>query len=81
MINLSINGLLTKVPEGTTILEAAKQLNFRIPTLCNHDDLCVAGNCRVCVIEQLGAKSLIAACATPVSEGICPEACDRAAAF
>jgi len=70
MISLSVNGLLVKVPEGTTILEAAKQLNFRIPTLCNHDDLCVAGNCRVCVVEQLGGKSLVAACATPVSEGM-----------
>jgi len=46
MVSLSINGMLLKVPEGTTILEAAKQLNFRIPTLCHHDDLCVAGNCR-----------------------------------
>jgi NADP-reducing hydrogenase subunit HndD len=70
MINLSINGMLVKVPEGTTILEAAKQLNFRIPTLCHHDDLCVAGNCRVCVVEQLGGKTLLAACATPVSEGM-----------
>lgn len=70
MINLSINGLLVKVPKGTTILEAAKQLNFRIPTLCHHDDLCVAGNCRVCVVEQLGAKSLLAACAVPVAEGM-----------
>ncbi len=70
MVNLSINGMLVKVPEGTTILAAAKQQNFRIPTLCNHDDLCVAGNCRVCVVEQLGAKSLLAACATPVSEGM-----------
>ena len=39
MVKLSINGMLTKVEEGTTILEAAKQLNFRIPTLCHHDDL------------------------------------------
>jgi NADH-quinone oxidoreductase subunit G/[NiFe] hydrogenase diaphorase moiety small subunit/NADP-reducing hydrogenase subunit HndD len=70
MIKLSINGMLLKVEEGTTILEAAKKLNFRIPTLCHHDDLCVAGNCRVCVVEQLGGKSLLAACATPVSEGM-----------
>jgi NADP-reducing hydrogenase subunit HndD len=70
MVNLSINGMLLKVPEGTTILEAAKKLNFRIPTLCHHDDLCVAGNCRVCVVEQLGGKSLLAACATPVIEGM-----------
>lgn len=62
--------MLVEVPEGTTILEAAKQLNFRIPTLCNHDDLCVAGNCRVCVVEQLGGKALLAACATPAAEGM-----------
>ena len=70
MIKLSINGMLLKVEEGTTVLEAAKKMNFRIPTLCHHDDLCVAGNCRVCVVEQLGGKSLLAACATPVSEGM-----------
>jgi NADH-quinone oxidoreductase subunit G/[NiFe] hydrogenase diaphorase moiety small subunit/NADP-reducing hydrogenase subunit HndD len=70
MVSLSINGMMVKVPEGTTILEAAKEMNFRIPTLCHHDDLCVAGNCRVCVVEQLGAKSLVAACATPVSQGM-----------
>jgi len=70
MVSLSINGMLVKVQEGTTILDAAKQLNFRIPTLCHHDDLCVAGNCRVCVVEQLGGKSLVAACATPVNNGM-----------
>jgi NADP-reducing hydrogenase subunit HndD len=58
MVNLSINGMQVKVPKGTTILDAAKKQNFRIPTLCHHDDLCVAGNCRVCVVEQLGGKSL-----------------------
>jgi NADP-reducing hydrogenase subunit HndD len=70
MINLSINGLLVRVPKGTTILDAAKKLNFKIPVLCHHDDLCVAGNCRVCVVEQLGGKALLAACATPVAEGM-----------
>ncbi len=70
MVSISINGMIVKVPEGTTILDAAKKMNFRIPTLCHHDDLCVAGNCRVCVVEQLGAKSLVAACASPVSEGM-----------
>ncbi len=70
MVKLSINGLLVEVQEGTTILEAAKKLNFKIPVLCHHDDLCVAGNCRVCVVEQLGGKALLAACATPVAEGM-----------
>jgi iron-only hydrogenase group A len=70
MVNLTINGLPISVKEGTTVLDAARELNFRIPTLCHHQDLCVAGNCRVCVVEQVGAKALIASCATPVAEGM-----------
>jgi iron-only hydrogenase group A len=69
-VNLKINNIPVTVEEGTTILDAAKKLNFRIPTLCHHPDLCVAGNCRVCVVEQKGSKVLPAACATPVSEGM-----------
>jgi NADP-reducing hydrogenase subunit HndD len=70
MIKLKINGLEISVDKGTTILNAAKKLNFKVPTLCNHEDLCVAGNCRVCVVEQVGAKALVASCATPVAEGM-----------
>ncbi len=69
-VNLKINNIPIEVEEGTTILDAARELNFNIPTLCHHDDLCVAGNCRVCVVEQKGAWTLPAACATPVSEGM-----------
>ncbi|HPC98607.1 MAG TPA: NADH-dependent [FeFe] hydrogenase, group A6 [Bacteroidales bacterium] len=70
MVNLTINGQKVSVEPGTTVLEAAKKLNVNIPTLCNHPDLCVAGNCRVCVVEQEGARTLIASCATPASEGM-----------
>jgi NADP-reducing hydrogenase subunit HndD len=70
MVNLSINDTRVSVPAGTTVLAAAKKLNINIPTLCNHADLCVAGNCRVCVVEQAGARTLIAACAMPVAEGM-----------
>ncbi len=70
MVNLKINNIPISVEEGTTILDAAKRLNFRIPTLCNHPDLSVAGNCRVCVVEVKGARLLAASCATPVSEGM-----------
>lgn len=70
MINLIINNRPVSVKAGTTVLAAAKKLNINIPTLCNHDDLCVAGNCRVCVVEQKNARTLIASCATPVSEGM-----------
>ena len=70
MVNLKINNTPVSVEEGTTILNAAKRLNFRIPTLCNHPDLTVAGNCRVCLVEIKGARLLSASCATPVSEGM-----------
>jgi iron-only hydrogenase group A len=70
MVNLKINNTPIQVEEGSTILDAAKRLNFRIPTLCNHPDLKVAGNCRVCVVEVKGARLLAASCATPVSEGM-----------
>lgn len=69
-VNLKINNIPVNVEEGTTILDAAKKINFKIPTLCNHPDLTVAGNCRVCVVEVKGARLLAAACATPVSEGM-----------
>ncbi len=70
MINLLINNQKVSVQAGTTVLAAAKKLKINIPTLCNHDDLCVAGNCRVCVVEQKGARTLIASCATPAAEGM-----------
>ncbi|MGD0755304.1 MAG: NADH-dependent [FeFe] hydrogenase, group A6 [Bacteroidales bacterium] len=70
MINLRINDQKVSVQEGTTVLAAAKKLKINIPTLCNHDDLCVAGNCRVCLVEQKGARTLVASCATPAAEGM-----------
>jgi iron-only hydrogenase group A len=70
MINLRINDQKVSVQEGTTVLAASKKLKINIPTLCNHDDLCVAGNCRVCLVEQKGARTLIASCATPAAEGM-----------
>lgn len=70
MISLSINNERVSVQPGTTVLDAARKLNINIPTLCNHPDLCVAGNCRVCVVEQTGARTLIAACAMPAAEGM-----------
>ena len=69
-INLTIDGINVTVDEGVTILEAARKLNIHIPTLCYHEDLCVAGNCRVCVVEQEKVKNLPASCAMPVSEGM-----------
>lgn len=69
-INLKIDGIDVQIEEGSTILDAAHEANVNIPTLCYHQDLCVAGNCRVCVVEQEGARTLPAACATPVAQGM-----------
>lgn len=69
-LQITINGFPAKVEPGTTILDAASDNGIIIPTLCYHKDLCVAGNCRVCVIEVAGQKRLSAACATPVEEGM-----------
>jgi NADH-quinone oxidoreductase subunit G/[NiFe] hydrogenase diaphorase moiety small subunit/NADP-reducing hydrogenase subunit HndD len=69
-INLTMNGFPVEIQNGKTILEAAEEQGITIPTLCYHKDLCVAGNCRVCVVEVVGQKRLSAACATPVEEGM-----------
>ncbi len=69
-VNLKIDGIDVSVEAGKTVLDAAKELNIHIPTLCYHEDLCVAGNCRVCVVEQEGARNLVASCAMPAQEGM-----------
>jgi len=69
-VKVTIDGQETKVPIGTTILEAAKGLGIRIPTLCHHEDLCVAGVCRICVVEVDGQRTLQASCAYPITQPI-----------
>lgn len=58
------------VPKGITILEAAKLAGINIPTLCFLKDMNEIGACRMCVVEVKGARSLVASCVYPVSEGI-----------
>jgi len=70
MISVELNEKKVSVPFGTTILEACKQNQIHIPTLCHHDDLCVAGVCRVCVVEVEGMRTLQAACAFPITQPI-----------
>jgi NADH-quinone oxidoreductase subunit G/[NiFe] hydrogenase diaphorase moiety small subunit len=69
-ITLSIDDKEVTVPAGTTILEAARKTGIRIPTLCYHEDLCVAGVCRICVVEVEGQKHLEASCAYPITTPI-----------
>lgn len=69
-VKLKINNLEVTVPEGTTILEAAKAYNIAIPTLCFYPDLRIKSECRICSVEIVGQKGLSAACSTPVREGM-----------
>jgi iron-only hydrogenase group A len=69
-VAVTIDGIDTKVPLGTTILEAAKSIGVRIPTLCHHPDLAVAGLCRICVVEVEGQRTLQASCAFPITAPI-----------
>ena len=70
LINLKINGIDISVPKGTTILEAARQANIKIPTLCYLKEINAIGACRICVVEVKGARSLVASCVYPVSNGM-----------
>jgi NADH-quinone oxidoreductase subunit G/NADP-reducing hydrogenase subunit HndD len=69
-VTLTIDGLTVAAPAGTSILEAAKKINVKIPTLCHHPDVTPYGGCRVCVVEVVGARALVAACSGPVAEGM-----------
>lgn len=69
-ITVTVDGNRVTVPLGTTILEAARQLQIRIPTLCFHEDLCLAGVCRICVVEIDGQRTLQSACSYPITSPI-----------
>jgi len=69
-INIVIDHKNLSVPEGTTILEAAKLVSINVPTLCHHPDQDIKANCRVCVVEVKGSSKLSAACSTRVWDGM-----------
>lgn len=75
LVEVTIDGRTARVPQGSTILDAAQQVNVDIPTLCylNLERLKVnnkRASCRICVVEVEGARTLAPACATPVREGM-----------
>ncbi len=69
-LKVTIDGTEVIGLEGMTILEAARLIGIEIPTLCHHPDLAPAGNCRVCVVELEGARTLTGACHTPIAGGM-----------
>ncbi len=69
-ITIYINDKPYEVESGQTIMQAADKLGFHIPRLCYHPKLSIEGACRVCIVEVEGAKTFVASCAYPVSQGM-----------
>ncbi|HEX5436313.1 MAG TPA: molybdopterin-dependent oxidoreductase, partial [Gemmatimonadaceae bacterium] len=70
MPQLTINGRGVSVPEGSTILDAARTVGLEIPTLCWYPKLPIAGNCRICLVSVAGTPKLVPACAAPAEDGM-----------
>lgn len=70
MPTLTINNVSVTVPEETTIMNAAKQIGIKIPSLCYLEGIQAIGACRVCLVEIEGAKTLAASCVMPATEGM-----------
>jgi NADH dehydrogenase/NADH:ubiquinone oxidoreductase subunit G len=75
MIKLKIDDKTVEVAEGTTLLETAKELKIKIPTLCYNSYLKPYGGCRMCLVEittaQMGGRSrLVSSCTYPAEEGL-----------
>src|SRR3989304_10579410 len=69
LVRVSIDGRAATVPRGSTVLTVAAGLGIEIPTLCYDPRLPVTGSCRMCMVEEDGAKNLVPACAREVREG------------
>ena len=70
MVTVTIDGKITEVPEGTTVLRAAEMAGVNIPTLCDHPNLTPYGGCRLCLVEVEGARTLQPSCTLPVSNNM-----------
>jgi NADH-quinone oxidoreductase subunit G/[NiFe] hydrogenase diaphorase moiety small subunit len=69
-ISVIINDRKLSIPFGKTILESCRENQIHVPTLCHHPDLCIAGTCRICVVDVEGMKTLQTACSFPITAPI-----------
>lgn len=68
MPKLTIDGIEIEVPTGVTVLQACEMAGVEIPRFCYHERLSIAGNCRMCLVEQEKAPKPIASCAMPAMD-------------
>jgi bidirectional [NiFe] hydrogenase diaphorase subunit len=72
-VNLEIDGRAVQAEQGETVLQVARSMGIKIPTLCHDDRLEDYGGCRMCVVEietKWGRKRLVASCVFPAEEGL-----------
>ena len=70
MPKLKIDGIEIEVPAGVTVLQACEMAGVEIPRFCYHERLSIAGNCRMCLVEQEKAPKPIASCAMPAMDNM-----------
>ncbi len=70
MVRAKINGTPVEVPEGASILDAARKSGVRIPTLCQHPDLLPTAACGLCIVKIAGENRMPRACATALRDGM-----------
>ena len=54
MPKLKVDGIEVEVPQGATVLQACEAAGKEIPRFCYHERLSIAGNCRMCLVEEIG---------------------------
>jgi len=70
MVKAWINDIPVEVEPNTTILDAAKLVQVKIPTLCKHADLTASAACGICIVRNVGSNKMPRACCTPIEEGM-----------
>ena len=71
LVNIKIEGKSYQVEDNLTVLEACRKCGYNIPSLCSwKKGECSLASCRVCLVEVVGARGLVASCAYPVNEGM-----------
>jgi NADP-reducing hydrogenase subunit HndD len=67
---LTVDNAQVEVPEGASVLEACRKAGAHIPTLCYLENVQAIGACRLCLVEIQGARTLVASCTQPATEGM-----------
>jgi NADH-quinone oxidoreductase chain G len=70
MITIFINNIKTKIKKNTTVLQACNKLKIEIPKFCFQENLQIAGNCRMCLVEIQNSPKPVASCAMPVMDNM-----------